>query len=154
MNAEAKAIVAVLDELWAEVRQIVQAIGPEGLGYVPLPGMNSTSVIVRHIAGSQKWWVGGLAAGRQADRDREAEFAAADVGMDDLLRQLDDSIGIVRQVLESLTSDNLDETRFYREQTVTVHWILVRVVNHVAVHVGHLQMTRQLWEQYRQDHDG
>jgi uncharacterized damage-inducible protein DinB len=153
MHPEVAATNAILDEQWAEIREIAQAIGPDGLHYVPQQGMNSTSVIVRHVAGSQEWWIGELLGGQPVHRNRDGEFAAADVDLDGVLQQLDESIGTVRQVLDSLAADDLNQTRIYRDQIVTTHWILARVVSHVSVHVGHLQMTRQLWERYCQEQE-
>jgi TolB-like protein len=106
---------------------------------------------VAHVAGSQRWWIGEILGGRNMHRDREAEFRADDLPAEALLDGLDKTMALTREVLASVTSEMLDETRNYKGQQVTVRYILARVLGHVALHVGHIQITRQLWDMQQGD---
>ena len=86
-----------------------------------------------------------LAAG-VLHRDRDAEFRFISSDADVLARQLDHAADLVREVLETLTTDVLDQKRECRGRQLTVRSILLRVLAHTALHVGHTQVTRQLWE--------
>lgn len=145
MSPEIATIVAKLNEMWTEIRQTVQEVDSDTLTFKPGQGFNSISTIITHVAGSQKWWIGEVLAGRDMQRDRDAEFRAVDDDPSVLIGRLDDSATLVREILETVTSEMLDQTRLYRGEPVTVRWILTRVLTHTALHVGHIQITRQLW---------
>lgn len=149
MHSETSAVLTTLEGLWAEIRQILQGVEADGLAYVPGTASNSLAVIARHVAGSQEWWIGETLGGQDVHRDRDAEFIAADLDLDGILGQLDESCNVVREVLQAVTADMLEETRTYQQQQVTVHWILCRVLSHVSLHVGHMHITRQLWDMQR-----
>jgi len=48
-------------------------------------------------------------------------------------------------VLSSLTEAQLDENRKWQDQMVSVRWCILHVIEHTAQHIGHMQLTRQLW---------
>ena len=48
--------------------------------------------------------------------------------------------------LASLPPSRLDEERKFRDRKVTVRWAILHVIEHTATHLGHIQLTRQLWE--------
>jgi len=78
-------------------------------------------------------------------RDREAEFAAQGVSLADLKARLDAAAKIAQEVLSPLTEPQLEEARQFRDRTVTVRWAILHVIEHFATHIGHMQLTRQLW---------
>jgi hypothetical protein len=44
-----------------------------------------------------------------------------------------------------MTEGQLDAGRKFRDRQVTVRWSILHVIEHTAQHVGHMQLTRQLW---------
>jgi hypothetical protein len=86
-------------------------------------------------------------AGIPIQRDREAEFRAfgslseALKGWEAIDREADG-------ILAKLTLKQLEETRdvsgpFGR---VSVRWCILHQIGHYATHLGHMQITRQLWD--------
>jgi hypothetical protein len=55
----------------------------------------------------------------------------------------------VDDILSKLTSSQLRETRKTSGPfgEVTVQWCILHQISHYAVHLGHIQLTRQGWEQ-------
>jgi len=51
-------------------------------------------------------------------------------------------------VLGQLTLENLDEKRTAPsdQREVTVAWALIHALEHVATHLGHMQMMRDVWQ--------
>lgn len=43
--------------------------------------------------------------------------------------------------------NRLDELHTDDGQKFSVSWSLLHVLDHTAIHLGHIQLTRQLWEQ-------
>lgn len=108
--------------------------------------MNSIGVIATHIAGSLKWYLGEVIAGRDMRRDRDAEFRARGNDARALAQTLDDAREFAREILETLTPAMLDETRQARTRTVIVRQGITHIVAHTAQHVGHLEITAQVWK--------
>ncbi|HTU01472.1 MAG TPA: DinB family protein [Candidatus Sulfotelmatobacter sp.] len=145
MAADTAAVLAELNGLWREVEEMVQALPPHALTYRPGPGFNSISVLATHLAGSQSWWVGEIIAGRAMHRDRDAEFRTEEADHAALVARLRQAATLVREVVEALPADSLDETRPYRGQPMTLRAILMRLLAHAARHVGQMQILRKLW---------
>lgn len=146
MVPETAAVLAELNELRIETKQMLREVAPAALTYKPGDGFNSITIIVTHLTGSQRWWIGEVLAGRDMHRVRDEEFRATEADPEVLVRRLDEAAALANEVLETVAADMLDGTRLYRGQPVTVRWILMRVLAHSARHVGQLQIVRRLWE--------
>jgi ankyrin repeat protein len=61
----------------------------------------------------------------------------------------DDALSYSRGVLEQLTLQDLAALRVSPRdgQEFTVAWCLAHALEHMAVHLGHMQIMRQLWDQ-------
>ena len=145
MIPEVQGVLSELRVLWDEIEALARRLPPQALIYRHGAGFNSISVLVTHLAGSQRWWIGEVVANRAMHRDRDAEFRAEDVDQSVLTARLHDAAGLVGEILDTLTSEMLDQTRLYRGQPVTVRWILLRLLGHAARHVGQMQIVEKLW---------
>ena len=134
-----------------DIKRTIEGLPQAALDWVPGPEMNSLCVIVVHVSGSGRYWIGDIVAGEPSGRDREAEFRTQGVDVAGLIEHMDGSLAYVHRVLEGLKLEDLGapcvSPRDGRE--VTVGWALLHVLEHTAIHVGHAQLTRQLWEQRR-----
>jgi uncharacterized damage-inducible protein DinB len=146
MLLELAAALTELDDLFGQAKRIIIALDAKGLNYQPGAEMNSISAITTHIAGSLKWYLGEVIGGRDMKRNREAEFRAVGADPAALARGLDDAQAFAREILETITSTMLDETRQARTRTFTVRQGVLHIVAHTAQHVGHIEMTAQLWK--------
>jgi hypothetical protein len=86
--------------------------------------------------------------GDPANRNREAEFKVQGLETDELVQRLNNSFEYIRATLESLTVDDLAGVRETSGRERSVAWILGHALKHTATHMGHIQLTRQLWEMY------
>jgi hypothetical protein len=137
-----------LQELHNDIQSALEGLSSDALGWTPGPGMNSISVLVVHTTGAERYLIGDVIAGEPSGRDRDAEFRAHTLGMDMLTKRLDDSLQYARGVLGTLTLPDLETRLMFRKQReVTVGWVLGHALKHTATHLGHIQLTRQLWEQ-------
>ena len=134
-----------------DILSSLQGLPPEALDWSPGPAMNSLTVLVFHLSGSERYWIGDVAMGEFSGRNREAEFAARGVEPEVLRKRLDDSLDYARGALERLTLQHLGQERIAPSggRKVTVAWALLHALDHASVHLGHIQLTRQLWEQHQ-----
>lgn len=151
MLSELDNYVQRIEDLRGQVRSLVEGLPAEALNWRPVEEgkqhlTNSLAVLVAHIAGAEHFWIGEVVGGHPATRLRDAEFVTVATDAGELLRILDAVAGETRQVLSALDPAELDGTREVRGQTPCVRWCILHVVDHTALHLGHMQLTYQLWK--------
>ena len=150
MTKEIDGYLATLDDLRGQVKKGLEGLEREALDWRPIPeegdlSTNSLGAIATHLAGSETFWMKEIIAGEPVHRDREAEFAAKGTGVPELHAMLEGAARATKEVLTSLSPFQLDEERKFRDRKVTVRWGILHVIEHTATHLGHIQLTRQLW---------
>jgi uncharacterized damage-inducible protein DinB len=149
MFAEIERCVAVVEETKEEIKGIITGLDSETLNWTPLPtDANSIYQLVMHICGSEAQWIHETIGGIDVNRDRPAEFEASGDDVSVLQALLDANAYATTKVLESLTPEQLDEVRDTRTASgaMTVRQAILRQIHHHAVHLGHIQLTKQLYE--------
>jgi uncharacterized damage-inducible protein DinB len=136
-------------EMHAEVLKALDALPPEALDWSPGPEMNSLTVLVMHITGSERYWVGDVVKGTPSFRDREAEFQARSVDVAALKQRLADLDAYEAGALETLKVRDLESFKVSPRdgRSVTVAWALLHALEHTSVHVGHIEVLVQQWKQ-------
>jgi uncharacterized damage-inducible protein DinB len=144
-----EACLDLMEKSHNEIHHALEALPPTALDWSPGPEINSISVLVFHITGSERFWIGDVAMQEPSGRDRDAEFAVRGVSKEILYKRLDDSLSYARTAFERLALQDLDHQRLEPPQgrTVTVAWAVLHALEHLALHVGHIELTRQLWEE-------
>ena len=111
-----------------------------------MPPRQLADIIAAHIAGSEPFWMKEIIGGEKVNRDRAAEFVTAGVGVGELKERLESAGRITTEVLSGLKASELDEDRKWQDKTVSVRWCILHVIDHTAQHLGHMQLTLQLWK--------
>jgi uncharacterized damage-inducible protein DinB len=131
-----------------DIIEALEGLSPAALDWTPGPDMNSISVLVFHITGSERYWIGDVAAQDPSGRDRDAEFRVHEVDAQILKKRLADNLEYARNTLDKFTIHHLESNRVTTSgREITVGWALLHALEHAALHVGQIQLTRQLWEQ-------
>jgi uncharacterized damage-inducible protein DinB len=118
---------------------------------LPLPETNSLFALATHLAGAGEFWTLVLAGGREIPRDRPAEFHAAGTGAA-LVARYERWIADLHAVLDTFPEAALDRLADppppYRSWQgngpMTIRACLLHAVEHSALHLGHIQLTRQM----------
>ena len=139
----------LLETLFDDFKKTIDGLPQEALDWVPGTEMNSLCVIVVHVAGATRYWIGDIVAKEDSNRDRAAEFRTRGVELTELNDRLDSSLAYIKSVLGRLTLEDLKATCVLPQdgREVTKGWIILHVLEHVANHLGHAHITRQLWDQ-------
>ncbi len=147
------AIYAALAEQLHEVHEQIQTdlntLPAEALDWKPGFEMNSVSVIIVHLTGAVRYLVGDVIMQEPSNRDRDAEFRVKGMTKAELIHRLDDTEAYTQNAFEKLTLEDLNQERMHprRGEPVKVSWALMHALEHAANHLGHIQMTTQLWHQ-------
>jgi uncharacterized damage-inducible protein DinB len=133
-----------LHRLHEDAKATFPGLDPAALERTPGTDMNSLSVLAVHISGAERFWIGNVAMNDSSDRNREREFQSAGLSSEELADRLDASLSYIRQALEHLTLQDLEQPRTAPDsRMVTVGWCLAHTLSHTATHVGQMQLTRQ-----------
>src|SRR5687767_9370994 len=119
-----------------DILEALEGLPPAALDWTPGQEMNSISVLVFHLTGSTRYWIGDIAAQEASNRDRDAEFRVSDVEVDVLKRRLADNLEYARNTLNKFTVEDLQTTRESSRngRTFTVGWALLHALEHVTLH--------------------
>lgn len=136
-------------EIHADLTRAVDGLPSEALDWIPGAEMNSIAVLVVHLTAAERFWIGAVALGEPSSRVRDEEFKARGLTSDELKQRLAAADEYLNQSLPRFTLADLDSMRTSprSNKSFTVGWCLLHALEHSALHLGHIQLTRQLWEQ-------
>ena len=136
----------------ASIQDCLREMTEEQINRAPdVPGGNCAFVIGAHVLGNARAWVLGIACGQGVVRDRPAEFASrgTSADFDEAANALCRDIEVALKGLDPAILDR----RFKPAQElwgagepyeVTVRMALADVLEHASIHLGHVQLTRDL----------
>ena len=134
-------------------KQIIDLIANmprEGLNFFPitLPDLqvsNSLAVLTTHIAGVEHHWIGEVLGGLPPTRDRASEFAIRVRNSAPLIDMLNNGFAETLRIFSKLSENDLNKNYEVEDKLVPGRWAILHVVDHTSLHLGHMQLTYQLW---------
>jgi uncharacterized damage-inducible protein DinB len=150
MSPELANYLQMIEDLRGQVCDLIADPPAEALNWRPLESIeehatNSLAVLATHVAGAEHFWIGEVVGGLPPSRDRDAEFATRAASATELVRLLEQIGEETRDVISTLSETDLDGTREARGRAIPVRWCILHVIDHTALHLGHMQITYQLW---------
>ncbi|MBC8505721.1 MAG: DinB family protein [Anaerolineales bacterium] len=141
-----------LTKLHQGIIEAIKELPPEAFEWVPLDHpsaeMNSINILVTHLAGAERYWIGDMALGDPSGRVRDEEFLVEGLAVESLIEKINSLTEYAQTALEKIDINKLDERRHtHDDQTFSRGWSLLHALEHTALHLGHIQITRQLWEE-------
>ena len=129
-----------------QAREAVRGLDAAALNWTPTPEeTNSAAALVHHMWGLERFFIRQVVGGRDIGRDRDAEFAAQAATSEELLRLLDEARKDTEATLEGLRDEQLAEHRDHGGNARTVLDILLYAITHLSEHLGHLELTLQMY---------
>jgi hypothetical protein len=135
-----------LEGLQRKLHQDVRDLPAEAMDWLPGPQMNSVAVLLAHSTGVLREGID-IALGDPPGRVRAQEFQTRGVVSAEMLRRLDAVIDYARGALPRLGLEDLDKKREDDDGPISCGWALLHALEHAYLHLGHLQVTCQLWRQ-------
>jgi hypothetical protein len=152
MNAELQALEQSIQHRLEQVIRCLDGLTESQLNWRPSAESNSAYVLASHTMGNARAWVLGIACGRELDRDRPGEFASSGADAAELRAEHG---ALSREIAEALVA--LDPRRMVARfvpsqelwgegppREISVRDALLQVIEHASLHLGHLQLTRDL----------
>ena len=150
MDSEITSYWEWIEELRSQVSRIVEDLPVEALNWRPVAGAeehatNSLAVLATHVAVAEHHWISEVVGQQPATRHRPTEFVTTAVSASELVARLAATGKETQQVLSQLTADSLNQSHTIHDRTFTGRWCILHVIEHTALHLGHMQLTAQLW---------
>ena len=141
MDAGVQALAAHLDETWDALLKDVGGLDDRLFHWTPGPDFNSIGILLRHLAGSARFWIGEAIGGIPSHRMRDQEFLHDRPRREDVLRAVEEARAASRLVLEPLTVGDLQADAAappVRGGTArpTKLWALLHYLEHLGYHRG------------------
>jgi uncharacterized damage-inducible protein DinB len=142
MDATVQGLATHLDEGWDSLLKQVGAAEDDLFHWAPGPAFNSVAILLRHLAGSERYWIGEAVGGVPSGRVRDREFLHDRPRREDVLQAVEEARRLTRKVLTPLSSSDLQAEA---SPTVTVGtpprrptkmWALLHYVDHLGYHRG------------------
>ncbi len=107
---------------------------------------NSAGNLCLHLIGNLQTYIGAEIGKTGYIRNREAEFALKDIPREILLAKIEDTIGVVENVLDNMNADELDAIYpiLVFEEKTTTEYLLVHLTTHLSYHLGQINYHRRL----------
>jgi len=135
-----------LEDLQRRLHKEARELPADAMDWSPGPQMNSVAVLLAHITGVLQEGVD-IALDNPASRVRAQEFQTRGVLSAEMLRRLDAVIDDARGALPRLGLADLEQVRQDEDGTITCGWALLHAMEHAYLHLGHIQLTCQIWRQ-------
>ena len=149
MSTELETIATLFKSLHNELTSIIHDLSDEELDWVPIEGpTNSIGVLVTHLIGAESFRIHQMAGGIDINRDRDSEFLGNPRNNSELISEISRVGTRTAEVLGCLSPTDLaivrPSVRSY-EDAETIRWHILHAIEHFGRHLGHIELTRQLY---------
>ena len=109
---------------------------------------NTAGNLALHLCGNLQHFIGHVLGGTDYIRDREFEFAAKDIPRENILKEIDNTLSMIDDVIP-----NLDESKFSESFPIQVfkeHYntfqMVIHLQGHLNYHLGQVNYHRRIFE--------
>ena len=143
----------IVEESIEGIRGAISGLPADALNWRPSrDGTNPIAVLAVHTMHSTRSWLAVAVGAPLPARDRDAEFRTVVDDPGELLETVDGLAEDCRALLavDAFEPGVMRESHLRassgRPEVVSGAWALLHAVEHLREHMGHAQLTRQLWE--------
>jgi uncharacterized damage-inducible protein DinB len=120
----------------------IEDLDEEQARFRPTEQANSLLILIQHLTGVEMNWFQDVIAGRASDRDRDAEFAPLETAtVEEAVAAYKEQWAKSDEILAGVGS--LDDA-CRGESGFSVRWVLLHMLEEIARHAGHADITREL----------
>lgn len=111
---------------------------------------NTAGNLTLHLVGNLNGFIGATLGQIGYVRQRELEFSLKGISKTELMKQIEETIGIVDSTLDKLTLQDLAKDfpePVFGGKTVTTEYMLVHLASHLGYHLGQVNYHRRLLDE-------
>lgn len=129
------------------LRQEIAAYTDEStLWFIEKGIANSAGNLCLHLIGNLNTYIGAELGKTGYIRHRELEFSLKDVPKVELLRQIDETMAVVDQALDTVSAEQLEQEYpiLVFDKMTSTGYLLVHLTTHLTYHLGQINYHRRL----------
>jgi uncharacterized damage-inducible protein DinB len=135
MNANIEDLLIILTRELNSLKTEIEKIPDDKILWQTVPGVtNSVGNLTLHICGNLKHYLGKNLGDSDYVRHRDSEFNTQSGSRNDLVKEINETIEVVRTVLPNLSAEQINS--IYPETVVGVELTTARFLIHLCVHSG------------------
>lgn len=129
-------------------QEIESYIDQNKLWHVASGISNSAGNLCLHLIGNLNHFIGAALGNTGYVRNRELEFSQKNISADELVKKINDTIGVVENTLNKLSDDMLNEDfpLLYNNEKVSTMLMLTHLLSHLGYHLGQINYYRRLYD--------
>lgn len=107
---------------------------------------NSAGVLAQHLCGNLKHFIGATLGNSGFQRNRDLEFSQNNVPREEILKNVEETLLIVKKTLEGMNSTDLEKTYplpFLGKEVKTGELLLI-ITSHLGYHLGQINYLRRI----------
>lgn len=132
--------------------EALDALPPEAYAWrPPAPEANSLAAMMSHAVSSAEWWVLSCVGQGPLERDRDAEFAAA-TDWPTMRARLQRWLTDAEVLLAGMDLDDFQAISRHPAGDRMNRRCLLHTVEHLGLHLGHVEITTDWWRALRSAH--
>ncbi|HEY6102929.1 MAG TPA: DinB family protein [bacterium] len=148
MDPQVRPFVLSLERLHNDIFRAVEPLSDREVNWAHPQLSNTIGILLRHTAGSERYWIIEVAGGRKVPRDRDAEFGHEQLTKDALVADLRAAYDEIRAALESLRAEDLTSEVEIGDRgarrMVPKGFALLHSLQHTSYHLGQIQLFKKL----------
>lgn len=148
MDPQVEPFIQTIDQLHDDIYRAAGPLTDAEINWRHPHLSNTIGILMRHIAGSERYWIVEIVGGRPIQRRRQDEFGAERLEKSLLVERLRAAQAEVADLISGLTAARLLETVevTFRGQprTFTRSWAIQHSIQHTAYHLGQIQLFRRM----------
>ncbi len=137
-----------LESLHTDIFKAVDSLGDAEINWVHPRLSNTIGILLRHVAGSERYWIREVVGGQPVHRNRDSEFVKDHPAKTPLVENLRRAHAEVQEVLRAMTAADLaseieipwDKQR----RRVTKIWVVLHSLEHTSYHLGQIQLFKKM----------
>lgn len=144
MDPQIKPFIETIDQLHEDIYKAVEPLSDEEINWRHPHLTNTVGILLRHVAGSERYWIIEVVSGKPIQRKRDLEFGRDRLEKAPLLANLRAAQQEVTAAVGSLSAAQLvDEiVQTYRDlpRRLTKSWAVLHSIQHTSYHLGQIQL--------------
>ncbi|RMF93332.1 MAG: DinB family protein, partial [Nitrospinota bacterium] len=123
----------------------IEGLNDAQINWAPKQGYNSIGVIIKHMLGAEKFWIGEKIGGTPVHRDRDDEFRGP-ISLAELRQRRDEVSRMTTQALEKVGEEDFQRKIATARGEKPLEEYLLWVIGHMSQHQGQVYLMKKLVE--------
>ncbi|HEV8338074.1 MAG TPA: DinB family protein [bacterium] len=153
MDPDVAVMHEVIEDLRGQLFKVLEPLGDADVNRSYSGLSNTIGILLRHVAGSEDYWITAVAGGSLVNRNRDAEFGHESLTKADLLGALRRTQAATERVLVGMRSEDLRApVKAQRARGVvetTKRFAILHAIQHLAYHLGQIRLMAALGRRER-----